>query len=145
MEPCEQPIVSLSNPSHASISLMMVPDNDMQTAQSPLTYLLWIFISHDLWLLWMLFTQQYILHLLLDYTIIAEQYPAAPCVQLCASHVLLPCVCQPSLCAAASLSSFSTGYRLTVLLGYGPTLSMIYTIEEFKMQQAVDALLTSNT
>ena len=94
MEPCEQPIVSLSNPSHASISLMMVPDNDMQTAQSPLTYLLWIFISHDLWPLWMLFTQQYILHLLLDSTIIAEQYPAAPlCAIVCKS---LP----PPLCVS---------------------------------------------
>ena len=81
MELCELPIVSLSNPSQASISLRTVPDKDMQSVQSPLTYLFWTFINHDLWLLWMLLLKQHIL-LLLHYTIIADQYPAAPCVQI---------------------------------------------------------------
>ena len=118
MEPCEQLIVSLSNPSHLSMLLTTVPENICSITVAD--HISLISYYQPCFLIIMdAALQPPILLLPLDCTIIAVQYSSSiPSVQLCASRLLLPCVCQHLLLRSSysSIILLFTGYRLYFLL-----------------------------
>jgi hypothetical protein len=134
MESYEQLLASLSNPSHLNM-LSPVPDINMQRhSRRPHIYHR-PSISHVLCLSWMLLLAALLIPLLSWTTqSLLTSIQQHPCVQLCVSRILLPCVCQHlSSCAAAAVYHPSSILDIDFYFSQvmGPTISMIHTIEEY--------------